>query len=606
MDKKRTTCYFFSNFTPKVLIQNLNMKTSMNTIRIVVLLCMVVFGASGYASMPIIDPSLRSEMNKRGDDEKIKVNILMTEQSDFVRLEKEAGFFGAKRERRDYVVATLKQQAEASQAELLNQLKAMEMVGMVEDIRPLWIVNSISCLANKEAIIDLAQRCDIMTIYYVDRVPMISEYELIPAPNGPSREITPNLLKVKAPEVWEQGYTGQGVLIALIDTGVRLDHADLEGRLWDGGPEYPHHGYDFASHNDNPFDALGHGTHVAGILCGTGVSGTQTGIAPGATIMVLKVFHDDNTCEETDYVAAMQFAVEHGADVLNMSLGRPLPNEAQKLMSRKACENTLAAGLVAGVSAGNVRQIQYLIPIPNNITLPAQCPPPYLHEDQMVNPGGRSCVISVGALNDDNTIAAFSSEGPSQWTDVPDFGDYPYASESTNEIGLIRPDLCAPGVQIKSLDYNSPTGYAFLDGTSMATPLVTGTIALMLSKNKELTPEIIDEVLECTAVKLSEHKSNDFGSGLLDAWAAVQAIDYDAVNDQQQEMLVYPNPSIGDFTVTCQGLKEINVFSLDGKLVQHLETTNDTEQIQGLKAGIYVLQIMKENTVSYHKILKIK
>lgn len=579
------------------------MTTRTNTIRIVLILCLVVFGISGYASMPIIDPALREEMNKRGDEEKIKVNILMAEQADPVRLEREASYFGSKQERRDYVVATLKQQAEASQAELLEQLRSLELNGMVEDIRPLWIVNSISCLANKEAILDLSQRRDLMTIYYVDCVSWIPEYDATPVPQGQGREITPNLLRVNAPQVWEQGFTGEGVLIALIDTGVRFDHADLAGRLWDGGPEYPNHGYDFAYQNNNPYDGLGHGTHVAGILCGTGASGTQTGIAPGATIMVLKVFRNDNTGEETNFVAAMQFAVEHGADVLNMSLGRPQPNMPQKLMVRKACENTLAAGLVAGVSAGNVRQFQVLIPPPNNITLPAQCPPPHLHEDQMVNPGGRSCVISVGAVDDNDTIAEFSSEGPSIWTDVPDYSDYPY-SDSTNEIGLIRPDLCAPGVQIMSLDFLTSNGYTLLDGTSMAAPLVTGTVALMLSKNRELTPEQIDEILERTAVKLTEHKSNDFGSGLLDAWAAIQATDYDAVDDQNQEMLVYPNPSSGSFTVTCQGMRALNVFSLDGKLVQHKETENDTEHIDGLGFGVYVLQIRKENTVIYHKILK--
>lgn len=563
--------------------------------------------------MPILDPELQEAMSRCGDNEKLKINILMLEQSDATALQRAANPFVTKQERRAFVVESLQCQAEASQADVLHLLREMESKGLVDDIRPLWIVNSISCLANKVVINDLAQRRDIMTIYHCLPAQWIDETEATPAPRGDGREITENLLQVNAPQAWELGYKGQNVLIGLIDTGVRFDHADLAGRLWDGGPEYPNHGYDFANNNNNPFDELGHGTHVAGTLCGTGASGSQTGIAPEAKIMVLKVFHNDNTGEETDWAAAMQFAVEHGADVLNMSLGRPYPSAAQRLMMRQACENTLAAGLVAGVSAGNVRQMQFLAPPPYNITTPADCPPPYLQEDQMVNAGGTSCVISVGAVNYDHTIAAFSSQGPSQWTEVAEYGDYPYTSGSTTEIGLIRPDLCAPGVQIKSLDYSTTNGYTLMDGTSMATPLVTGTIALMLSKNPELTPAQIDEILERTAVETlhgtslrNRHKSNDFGSGFLDAYAAVQAVDYDGVMEKEQGASVYPNPSSGDFTVACEGMSQIQVFSMDGKLVQSLETRNDTEQISGLADGVYLLQITKGNSKINRRIIKIK
>ena len=555
--------------------------------------------------MPILDPELRDAMSHCSDDEKIKINILMLEQSDPATLQRAALPFATKLERRAIVIESLKRQAEALQAKVLQLLREMENKGMVDDIRPLWIVNSISCKATKAAITELVQHRDIMTIYHCVPAQWIDETKTTPTSWNDGREITENLLQVNAPKAWEQGYKGQNVLIGLIDTGVRFDHADLIGRLWDGGPDYPNHGYDFANHNNNPFDELGHGTHVAGTLCGTGVAGVQTGIAPEAKIMVLKVFHNDNTGEETDWAAAMQFAVEHGADVLNMSLGRPSPNAAQRLMMRQACENTLAAGIVAGVSAGNVRQMQFLTPPPYNITTPADCPPPYLKEDQMVNAGGTSCVISVGAVNYDHTIAAFSSEGPSQWTDVAEYGDYPYTSGSMTEIGLIRPDLCAPGVQIKSLDYNTTNGYTLMDGTSMATPLVTGTIALMLSKNPDLTPAQIDEILERTAVQLTERKSNDFGSGLLDAYAAVQAVDNEGVAKNEQEASVYPNPSFGDFTVVCEGMSLLRVFSMDGKLVQSLETRNDTEQISGLTDGVYLLQLTKRNAIAQHKIVKI-
>ena len=561
--------------------------------------CLVCFAAT-----PVIEPELAAEIQRLGDNEKIKVNIVLSEQSKPMDLLREANHFITKAERRQFVVETLQRHAEASQAELLALLKEMEQNGLVEDIRPLWLVNSMSCYANKQAINDLSQRRDILTIYHLEETQWIFDEEATSAPKSTDREITQNLLQVNAPQVWEQGYTGQGVLVALIDTGVRLDHADLAGRLWDGGPEFPNHGYDFYYHDNDPSDDWGHGTHVAGTICGTGASGSQTGIAPEATIMALKTFNNEGVGEETHWVAAMQFALEHGADVMNMSLGRPQPNPAQKLMTRQACDNTLAAGVVVAACAGNIRQMQFMVPVPNNIYTPGDCPPPHLHEDQLVNAGGTSCIICVGAVNYNNTIAPFSSEGPSQWTDVAAYNDYPYTAGSTTAIGLIRPDICAPGVQIKSLDYNTTDGYTLMDGTSMATPLVAGAIALMLSKNHELTPAQIDEILERNAVKLTEHKSNDFGSGLLDAFAAVNAVDYDGVEEIRNEAQVYPNPSTGDFTIACEGIQKISVFSVDGKLLETIEINGNECRIKDLPKGVYVLKIDTEKGVIVNKIVK--
>ena len=564
----------------------------------------LAYSAFCFAANPTIDPALQEEMNRHGDKEKIKVNILLSEQSEATNLLREAGFFATKEERRQFVIETLKRQAKTSQAELLALLKEMEYDGMVEDIRPLWIVNSISCYANKLAINNLAQRCDIMTVYYLEESPWIFDEAATPAPRGDGREITDNLLQVNAPEVWAQGYTGAGVLIALIDTGVRLDHADLAGRLWDGGTDYPNHGYDFYYHDNDPSDDRGHGTHVAGTICGTGASGSQTGIAPGATIMALKAFNNEGVGDETHWVAAMQFALEHGADLMNMSLGRPQPDAAQKLMMRQACDNTLAAGVVVAACAGNIRQMQFMVPVPYNIYTPGDCPPPHLHEDQLANAGGTSCVICVGAVDYDNHIAQFSSQGPSQWTDVAAYNDYPYASGSATEIGLIRPDICAPGVQIKSLDYNTTDGYTLMDGTSMATPLVTGAIALMLSKKPDLTPAQIDEILERTAQPLTPHKSNDFGAGLLDALAAVNAVNYDNLAESRHEATIYPNPSSNDFTVTLDGMLSVSVFTLEGRLLRTIEASGNECLIENLSNGVYLLKINTINGIFMNKIVK--
>ena len=551
-----------------------------------------------------IDPDLQREMSSRTDNEKIKINILLSEQSKPMDLLRKANAFSTKQERRQFVIENLQRQAKSSQADLLALLEEMEHNGMVEDIRPLWLVNSVSCHANKQAINDLAQRRDIMTVYYLEETQWIFDEEATPAPKG-GREIAENLLQVNATQVWEQGYTGKGVLVAVIDTGIRLDHADLAGRLWDGGPEFPNHGYDFYYQDNDPSDDLGHGSHVAGTICGTGASGSQTGIAPEATVMALKCFSNAGIAEESHWITAMQFAVEHGADMVNMSLGRPQANEAQKRMMRIACDNTLAAGVLALVCAGNIRPMLPMVPVPHNVYSPGSCPPPYLHEDQMVNAGGTSCVICVGAVNFNDELASFSSQGPSMWTDVPEYNDYPYTAGSATEIGLIRPDICAPGVQIKSLDYNTTDGYTLMDGTSMATPLVAGAVALMLSKNHELTPAQISEILERTAVKLTEHKSNDFGSGLLDAFAAVNAVDYDGVEEIRNEAQIYPNPSMGDFTVAGEGIHRVSVFSVEGKLLKVIEMNGNECRIEGLMNGVYLLKIDTENGVIVNKIVKL-
>lgn len=534
---------------------------------------------------------------------KIKINIMMKAQSDANELNRMADAFSTKAERREFVVNSLKHQAEESQADLLNYLKELEINGLVEDVRPLWIVNLVSFYADESVMDAIAQRDDILAVYQVEEFQMPDDESVtLPVERVGGREIAENVTKVNANMVWELGYTGEDVLVALIDTGVRLDHADLQGRLWDGGAEYPNHGYDFYQHDNDPSDTHGHGTHVAGTIVGTGASGTQTGIAPGAKIMVLKVFHgSDNLTELTMCVEAMQFAVEHGADVLNMSLGQPLPDASVKLMLRQACDNTLAAGVVAAVCAGNSRQIQMLTPVPYNIWSPGDCPPPHLHDDQLVNAGGTSCVICVGAVDFNDVLGSISSEGPSTWSDVAQYNDYPYSSGSPTNIGLIRPDVCAPGINVKSLDWSTTNGYCLKSGTSMATPCVAGTIALMLSKDHELTPAQIDEILERTAIPLTLHKSNDFGSGRIDALAAVNAVGNDAIEEIDSNVCVYPNPTKGIVNVEVEGLKGVVVINSIGQIV--IETVDNQIDLSQFGSGIFMIRIETENGVITQKMV---
>jgi subtilisin family serine protease len=193
-----------------------------------------------------------------------------------------------------------------------------------------------------------------------------------------------------------------------------------------------------------------------------------------------------------------------------------------KIILRNTVVNVLEAGVVAAIAVGN-ENTSFFIPPPNQVRTPANCPPPWLHPDQTTT-GGLSCVIAVGGTDINDDVYVSSSLGPVTWQSITGYNDYPYDPG----MGLIRPDVCAPGVNITSLNYADPTGYVGgWNGTSMATPCVAGTIALMLSKNIELTPAEIDEILETTAVRLpnqSSPKGNTFGSGRIDAYAAVQAV----------------------------------------------------------------------------------
>ena len=139
----------------------------------------------------------------------------------------------------------------------------------------------------------------------------------------------------------------------------------------------------------------------------------------------------------------------------------------------------------------------------------------------------------------------------------------------------------------------------------MATPMVAGTIALMLSKEPELTPAQIDEILENTAIPLSSHKSNDFGSGRIDALEAINAVGYNDIQETLMDVIVFPNPTHDQVTVACEGMSQVSVFSLDGKLIKHVESHGNECRINGLTSGVYMLNIETNEGLITRKIVKL-
>ena len=490
--------------------------------KLLLLILMACCCIAGYAQSTI-DPFLAEEMGRRTDDEKIKVVVIMKSHYDRTELNRRADYYVTRAQRREFVVSELKEFSTATQYDLRHSLSEMQRNGLTTEPTILWMANALSFEATKAAIQDLSQRNDIEIIGYAIERNWIPDGEEA-SPVSATREITPNVTQVKANQVWDLGYTGHGVVVAVVDTGVNYNHLDLADHLWDGGSEFPHHGYDVYNNDNDPIDDHGHGTHCSGTVCGDGTAGSQTGMAPDATLMCVKCI-DSNGNGGADMIAAgLQWAVDHGCDMFSMSLGVANSTVAERTLLRHTCIAALDAGIVGAIAAGNEGSQQYMYAIPNNVRVPGSCPPPYMDEVQGENPGELSCSVCIGAVNYYDEAASFTSRGPVTWTNT-EFGDYPY----NPGIGLIRPDVCAPGVEIKSADFQNVSGYTQMSGTSMATPCAAGCMALMLSKDINLTPAEICRILEETAVPLAEGKSNTFGFGRINVLDAVETIQLGAI-----------------------------------------------------------------------------
>ncbi len=242
---------------------------------------------------------------------------------------------------------------------------------------------------------------------------------------------------VDAPEAWDITHGLTTTVVAVIDTGVDLDHPDLVGKLVPG--------YNYVNQNNNPQDDNGHGTHVAGIIAaemGNGIGGA--GICPNCKIMPLKALDRTNQGYYSAWSASIVYAVDHGASVINMSLG----GVAYSQVLSDAVRYAYAAGVPIVAAMMNDGQ--------NRVYYPAAFPE----------------VVAVGATDNLDQRASFSNYG--------------------NHI-----DLVAPGANIYSTVWND--GYGMMNGTSMATPLVAGTIGLLRSVYPGYSIESLRDILQRSA-----------------------------------------------------------------------------------------------------------
>ena len=268
---------------------------------------------------------------------------------------------------------------------------------------------------------------------------------------------------------------GDGVTVALIDTGADPDHESLVGKIV---------GFkDFVNNQLNAYDDNGHGTHCASLIAGR----NDTGVAPGAKLVAVKVMDREGACYLSDALKALDWCMEnkdlYGIKVVSFSVGGENPSDGSSLLD-EACNKMVDQGLVMCVAAGNSG------PAPGSIVIP----------------GDAEDVITVGAIDSQGQVFDLSSRGP-----------------ASN--GEIKPDLVTLGVDVVSALANSKDEYSSMSGTSMAVPQVSGAVAILLGENPDLKPSDVKRMLLRTADDLGPSGAdNTYGYGALNLTKALGKI----------------------------------------------------------------------------------
>jgi subtilisin family serine protease len=290
----------------------------------------------------------------------------------------------------------------------------------------------------------------------------------------------PNLRVIGAPEVWARGVTGQGVVVALLDSGVDVSHPDLAAR-WRGGANAWFDPY--GEHPDQPVDLTGHGTQVLGVILGGEASGAHIGVAPDAQWIAARIFDDRGRAAPEAIHAALRWALDPDGDPATDDA--PQVVNASWSLANPGCDTEFADDLRALRAAG-------ILPI-----FAAGTRDP-------ISPANLPEAFAVGALAEANTLWGESPHGPSLCPQKPVF-----------------PDIVAPGVGVHTTDRFGL--YATLDGTSLAAAHVSGALALLLSAHPRLSADEQAALLRSTAVDLGEPGPDDaFGYGRLDIAAAAR------------------------------------------------------------------------------------
>ncbi len=444
------------------------------------------------------------------------------------------------KQRRRALVQALRTRAESQQLGLRLWLESRGI-----PYRAFWVANMVQATVSADELDALAARAEVARL---ETNPSIASK--LPAPDPAARAEVPadatlavewGVAKIRAPEVWASGITGQGVVIGGADTGYRWAHAALQShyRGWNGTTADHNHNWHDAIHAANtqcpanspaPCDDNGHGTHTAGTFAG-GVGTNQIGVAPGARWIGCRNMNAGAGTPAT-YIECMQWMMaptdlagnnadpDLAPDIISNSWGCPVSEGCTVGDELKqAVANVTAAGILFVASAGNDGP---------------QC------STILDAPATYATALTIGATDINDRLASYSSRGPLA------------SARLVSRIYSGKVDLSAPGSNVRS-SY-SATGYASLSGTSMAAPHVAGTAALMMSAAPWLKgqPELVMKLLRQTATRVgvtnTASQANQIcarwgpddwpnpmiGWGRLDAFAAYKA----AVQTQ-------PPPAVG-------------------------------------------------------------
>jgi subtilisin family serine protease len=376
------------------------------------------------------------------------------------------------------VIRALQAKTEASQKKIVAFLKSREAQGKVADFTSFWILNAISVTATAEVIQELAQRSDVASITS-DDIPVV------PTAGGPQA----NVMAVNAPAVWDAGFTGQGVVVANLDSGVDANHPDLAGN-WRGGSNSWFDPYN--QHPTTPIDLTGHGTGTMGVMVGGNAGGTSIGVAPGAQWIAARIFNDRGRAKTSAIHAAFQWLLDPDGNP-NTADAPNVVNNSWSYGSGSTCNLAFqldlqalrAAGIVPVFAAGNFG--------PGSST--------------SVSPANYPEALAVGAIDGNDGLYALSGQGPS----------------SCGESSTVYPEIVAPGVGIRTAQRFGL--YQTTSGTSLAAPHTAGALALLLSFDSNLTASEQEAALIDSAADLgAPGPDNQFGYGRLDALAAYQSL----------------------------------------------------------------------------------
>jgi subtilisin family serine protease len=465
------------------------------------------------AAMPVtVDTGLEEVLVAAAPGEIISTLIFLSEQADIAslqaELEAERAPFAVRNEE---VLRTLHHTSDMTQAVMTARLTQMLGEGLIESFEPFWLINGYRVDAPAEVILELATDRQIQRVYFNPTVKTIE-----PIDEGDehdprdefaqfSASVEPGVAAVRAPDAWALGFTGSGVLVSSLDTGVAGNHPAVGSRwrghdsAYTGNPQWAW--FDPVTNTTSPqeFASGSHGTHTMGTILG-GSPGDFIGVAPGAQwIHAAVIDRVDIPTTVADVIAAFQWVVDpDGNPSTSWDVPRVCSNSWGVRTSHgyppcddlfwSFIDNAEAAGVLMLFAAGNEGTTEMRRPA-----------------DRATDAYRSVAVAAVDAHNSNWPVASFSSRGPTYCT--PDGS------------AAIKPDIAGPGVSVRSAVSG---GYGSKSGTSMSTPHVAGVVALIFDACPALSVSEVKQILYDTAFDLgTAGKNNQTGWGMVDALEAV-------------------------------------------------------------------------------------